>query len=305
MQRMLKLAAIGATAAIALAGCSDSKGGSPLAVGGGGGSTGTVTVGSANFPENVLLAEIYSQALEAKGITVKRQFNIGSREIIYGQIKAGNLTVLPEYNGALLSFVDKTATQTSTSDVDAALTAQLPSSLEILTSSQAQDNDSLCVTAATAGRDNLKTISDLAPYASSMSIGAAPEFETRTQGLIGLKSDYGLTFAGFKSLDTAGPITIAALRTGDVQVADIFSTDPSIVADHFTCLTDPKNVFGVENVTPLVYKAGLGSKGTAALDAVSAKLDTGSLTTLLSEVVTGKQDPSDVARAWLVSVGLG
>jgi osmoprotectant transport system substrate-binding protein len=299
------LAVIGLAGVLTLSACGGGSGKSsnPLNAGGGN-KNGTVTVGSANFTEDVLLAEIYSQALEAKGVKVKQQFNIGSRETYYPLIKSGTITIFPEYNGALLSYLNPKATANSTDDVDNALKAALPSSLEVLNPAAAQDKDSLVVTQATASKDKLSTISDLKPYASSFVIGGPSEFQTRQQGLLGLKSLYGLTFKSFKALDEDGPITHSALQHGNVQVADLFTTDPDIQVDHFVVLSDPKNVFGAQNVIPLVNKAGLTSTEINALNAVSAKLDTNTLLTLNKETTVDKQDPDTVAANWLKSVGL-
>ena len=135
-------------------------------------------------------------------------------------------------------------------------------------------------------------------------IGGSPEFQTRQQGLKGLKSVYGLEFKTFKALDAGGPLTQAALTRNTVQAADIFTTDPTIVKEKFVVLKDPENLFGFANVTPLVNKSGLPQKGADALDAVSAKLDTKTLLELDTQVQLEKKDPLDVATAWLKSAGL-
>ena len=121
---------------------------------------------------------------------------------------------------------------------------------------------------------------------------------------MGLKSEYGLTPKSFKALDAGGPLTEAALKNNNVQAADIFTTDPTIAPQKFVVLQDPKNLFGFENVLPLVYKSGLPAAGVAALNAVSAKLDTSALLAMDTQVQTDKKDPLPVAQAWLKSVGL-
>ncbi|MER6298303.1 ABC transporter substrate-binding protein [Kitasatospora sp. NPDC001539] len=269
------------------------------ATGAGGGSGSTVVVGSANFPENVLLGSIYSRALKAKGVKVQEKFNIGSREVLYGQLQSGNLTVLPEYNGALLAYLDSRATAVTTQDVNAALAKALPASLGILDSSPAEDKDSLSVTQETADKYNLKSISDLAAKAGEFTIGGPPEFKSRREQQF--KDVYGLTFKEWKpTADT----TANALKDGGVQVGNVFTTDPKIVQYKLVPLTDPKNVFGAQNVTPLVNKAGVDATATAALNAVSAKLDTAGLTALMKRVAVDKEDPSTVAEDWLKANGL-
>ncbi len=299
-------------AASALAGCSSSSsssGGSPLAPKS---SSGSVVVGSDNFPESVLLADIYGQALAAKGIKVSYNLNIGSREVTYNLVKSGSLTLKPEYNGALLSYLDKTAAQTSASEVDSAITAKLPSNLEILSPSTAQDNDTLTLSkqeAASLGLSKGATISDFITKLNgkSVTIGSSPEFQTRTQGLVGLENDYGLKASqiSYKSLDAGGPLTEKALTSGEVDAGDLFTTDPTISQGGLVTLVDNKNIFGVQNVLPLINKSALSQAGIEALNAVDAKLDSSTLLTLDTEVQVNKQDPLTVANGYLKAIGLG
>lgn len=287
-----------AAAALAATACTN---GNPLVPGP---KKGQVTVGSADFPENVLLADIYCSALKAKGVKVGTRFNVGSREVLYQQVRQGSLTVLPEYNGALLAYLDSKTRAATTQDINAGLAAKLPAQLEILDSSPAEDKNALVVAAATAAQDHLSSIADLAPYAPSMTIGGPPEFKERYQGLPGLKDKYGLTFKDFASLDTSGPITVKALAGDTVQVATLFTTDPSITSHNFKVLADPQQVFTAQNVTPLAYRASMTPVATATLNAVSAKLDTEALAAMMEQVMNQKKDIDVVADAWLKGVGL-
>jgi osmoprotectant transport system substrate-binding protein len=282
---------------------SASSGSNPLSPGG---SSGSVIVGSANFPENEVLAEIYALALQAKGVKATTKLNIGAREVYYPQIEKGAISIIPEYNGTLLTVeADPTSTAKTTAAVDAALAAKLPSTLTVLNPAPAQDSDSITVTAATAAKDHLKTIADLAPYASSMVLGGPPEFKTRTDGIAGLKANYGLTFKSFDPLDESGPITLAALTSGRVQAADVFTTTPQIISDKLVSLTDPKFNFAAQNVIPLVYKPDLTSTITATLNAVSAKLTTAALLQLDNAVITDKVNYTTAAQGFLTATGLG
>jgi osmoprotectant transport system substrate-binding protein len=268
-------------------------------------ATGAVVVGSANFPESELLAQIYVDALQGKGIKVTPKFNIGAREVTYPEIEKGAITIMPEYNGALLTTsVDPKSTATSTEEVNAALKAKLPSSLEILNSSPAQDKDSITVTQATAAKYHLTSISDLSPYAKDFVIGGPSEFQTRADGLVGLKNIYGLTFKSFSPLDESGPITIAALSSGKVQAADLFTTTPQIITDHFLSLADPKNMFAAQNVTPLVYKAGVNSTIVSTLNAVSAALTTDALVQMNKALTIDHASYTQVASGFLSQEGL-
>ncbi|MDO0910808.1 ABC transporter substrate-binding protein [Streptomyces sp. DT2A-34] len=296
--------ALAATAAL-LAGCSSSDKSDPLAEDGAGGDT--VVVGSNNFAESILLADIYGEALKAKGIKVTYKPNIGSRETTYGLLKNGSVTVLPEYNGSLLAYLDPKAEQKSADAVNAAVKAKLDAKLTLLESSPAEDKDSVSINAETAKKYKLtaeSSLEDLKDIAPELVIGGSPEFQTRQQGLKGLESEYGLKFKSFKALDAGGPLTQAALTKNTVQAADIFTTDPTITKEGFVVLKDPKNLFGFANVTPLVYKSGVSQEGVEALNAVSAKLDTKTLLDLDSQVQLENKDPLDVAKAWLKSAGL-
>src|SRR5208283_737574 len=306
-----RTAAIGiaAIACLAVAACSSSgsstasssSSANPLAPK----ATGAVVVGSANFPEDELLAQIYVDALQGKGVKVTPKFNIGAREVYYPEIEKGAITIIPEYNGALLTTsVDPTSTAASTADVNAALKAKLPSSLEILNSSSAQDKDSITVTQATATKYHLTSISDLSPYAKDFVIGGPPEFPTRADGIPGLKKIYGLTFKSFSPLDESGPITIAALQSGKVQAADLFTTTPQIVTDHFVSLADPKNLFAAQNITPLVYKSGVNSTIVSTLNAVSAALTTNALVQMNKALTVDHASYTQVASGFLSQEGL-
>lgn len=304
MRRMFGTATVLLSAALALTACSSSD---PLAGGttsatpagttSGGGKT--VVVGTANFPENVLLGSIYAQALKAKGVTVEEKPNIGSREVIYDQVKSGALTVLPEYNGGLLYFVDPKATATSTADVDAALKEKLPAELEILKSSAAEDKDSLTVTQETATKFSLTSIEDLAKVSKDMAVGGPPEFKKRREQQF--KDVYGLEFKEWKP---TGDTTADAIKDGTVQAGNVFTTDPKIIINKMVSLQDPKNVFSAQNVVPLVNKAGVDDTVKTTLDAISAKLTTEGLTQMMQKISVDKDDPAVVAKEWLTQNGL-
>lgn len=304
-RRIFSTTKIGAVAAavamlLPLSAC----GGDPTSGGGSGSSSSpAIVVGSANFPENQLLAEMYAQALEGKGVKVSRKFNIGARELYLKALKEGSINMIPEYNGALLAALSPggaaPAGVTTTDEVNAALKKVLPSGLAITKSSPAEDKDTLTVTAATAKKYHLKSIADLKPVASKLVVGAGPEFKTRSQGLVGLKKEYGLTFKSFKPLDPGGPLTKAALKKGQIQVANIFSTDSTIQTDKLVVLKDPKNLFLAQNVTPVLQKAKIKGKVAPTVNAVSAALTTESLTKYLAEVAVDKKSYATVAKEFL------
>jgi osmoprotectant transport system substrate-binding protein len=312
------LAVVGIAAVTACSSSSSSSSSTPAATGstgsassgsnplGGGSASGSVVVGSANFPENEVLAEVYALALQKAGVKATTKLNIGAREVYYPQVEKGAITIIPEYNGTLLTVeVDPTSTAKSTAAVDAELATKLPATLTVLNPAPAQDSDSITVTQATAAKDHLKSIADLTPVASQFVLGGPSEFKTRTDGVIGLKSVYGLTFKSFDPLDESGPITLSALTSGKVQAADVFTTTPQIVTDKLVSLTDPKNLFAAQNVIPLVYKSALTPTISSTLNAVDAKLTTSALLGLNVKVITDKEDYATAAQDWLNSVGLG
>jgi osmoprotectant transport system substrate-binding protein len=293
---------LAAATAVALVGCSSS---SSLSGGSGTKSAGSITVGSANFSENVILADIYGQALAAKGFKVSYKLNIGARAVYIPALEKGDIDVIPEYSGSILSYLDKTASASSGKDVASALTKALPSSLKALKPATAADSDSLNVTPEFAKANNLKSIADL-KNVKSYSLAAQSEFQTRPDGIPGLKSVYGLDNITFVAIaDGGGPATLKALLDNTVQVADIYSTTPSILASKLVTLTDPKSLFASQEVLPVVYKKKTSAKLESVLNAVSAKLTTKDLLSLNSKVSgDSKTDPAVAAKAWLKSAGL-
>lgn len=271
------------------------------------GSATAVAIGSANFAESELLAEIYAQSLEAKGVEVKRTFNIGARELYLKALQDGSIDLLPEYNGALLAALSEGGAPEGVSkpeDVLGALKKVLPAGTEVLEQSAAEDKDTLTVTQETATKHNLKTIDDLKPVAGQLAIGAGPEWAERYQGLKGLEELYGVKFKEFKPLDAGGPLTVKALLDGDIDVANIFSTDSSIATNNLVVLDDPRNLYLAENILPLIRTESKTDTITTALNAVSAKLTTENLTSYLAKVQVDKQDTATVAKAFLTENAL-
>jgi osmoprotectant transport system substrate-binding protein len=266
----------------------------------------SITVGSANFPENVVLAEIYAGALEAKGFKVDTKLNVGSREAIFPAMEKGDLGVLPEYTGALLSYVSKgKATAKDTAGQVTELKSTLPPKLTLLEASEAQDQDTVTCNKETVGKYQLKSLDDLAKVSKNVTMGGPPELAKREGfGLKGLKSVYGIEFKRFRPLDVAGPLTVAALKDGKVDCANLFSTQSAIPANGFISLEDPKGLVESEAVVPLIAKDKATPEATAALNAVSAKLTTENLKELVKRVEVDKDDAATVAGDFLSENGL-
>jgi len=307
MKRTILMTGAAAVAALALAACGANN--NPAApAGGGGGSTasaagGSITVGSADFSESQVLGEIYAGAIKAKGITVTTKPNIGSRDVYIKALQDGSIDIVPEYTGSLLTFLKGTAPSQDPDAVYTALKSTLPPTLVVLDKSTAEDKNSMVVTKDTAAKFSLKSIADLTAHQADITVAAPPEFQTRQQGLVGLKSEYGFAPANF--LPLKGAAVVNALTNGQAQAANIFSTDPSISANGFVTLEDPKLLFGSDNVVPLMRKDKVNDTITAALNAVSAKIDTATLTDLVKQVDVDKKDASAVAKDFLSKNGLG
>ena len=268
-------------------------------------STSTVTVGSADFPESQIIAEIYAQALEAKDIKVEKKLNIGAREIYIPALKNGEIGIIPDYSGNLLREFDPKATATSAEDVEAALTEAVPDGLEVLDQASAENKDSLNVTPEFAQEHNLKTIADL-KNVDGLRLAAQSEFKTRPYGIPGLAKVYGITGVKFTAIkDGGGPNTLKALLDKDVDVADIYTTTPSIKANNLVTLEDPKNLIAAQRVVPVINSSKLDDKAKEAINAVSAKLTTDDLVALNAENQgDSKAAPATLAKQWLQDKGL-
>jgi osmoprotectant transport system substrate-binding protein len=268
---------------------------------------GTIVVGvSGAFAENQIVAEMYASVLEHAGYTVERQFDLRSREISQSALESGQIDLKPEYLSSLLLFLDPNAEPSDDSaDVAAKDGAQLGSrGISVLTPSPAQDTNVFVANAETAQRLGLTTMTSLAAVADQLTLGAPPECPQRPFCLTGLRDTYGILFYDFEPLDAGGPQTVAALKTNDVQVGLLFSTDPSIRANGLVPLVDDKHLQDAENITPVIRTEKLNDEIGDLLDAVSARLTTDNVTTLVGKVVIDGQDVATVARDFLTANGL-
>ncbi len=263
----------------------------------GGSGSESLTVGSADFSESVVLAEVYAGALRGDGIDASTNTNIGSREIYLKALEDGSIDLIPEYTGALAIYYDNSFDKTDPDEVYTALKGLLPDNLEVLQKSQAEDVDTLAVTRQTAQDKDLKTVGDLKGSAQDMTLGAPPEFKTRAQGVPGIEKTYGVTFGDFRPLK--GQALVQALKNGQVDVANIFSTDPAIPQNDFVALEDTKKLFGSQNVVPLIAKDKATDEVTKTLNDVSAALTTEKLSDMLKQVDVDKKDPQAVAQQFL------
>ena len=300
----ISLAVLAAVLVLITSACGSAN---PLGGGAISGDLKSIAVGSADFPESKIIAEIYAQALEVNGFTVRRQFGIGSRETYIPAVKDHSIDLIPEYTGNLLQYFDKNTKATDPDAVELALYRALPGDLSILTPSPANDQDTVAVTDETAKKWNLKTIGDLAAHSAEVKFGAPSEFISRAEGLPGLKANYGLDVAPANFIaisDGGGPATVRALVDGTVTAADIFSTSPAIPQNKLVVLEDPKNNFLAANVVPLVASQKLSDQLKTVLDAVSAKLTTEALIEMNTETSgNGGIDTDQAAKKWVQQNG--
>lgn len=273
-------------------------------------------IGSTNFPEQLLLASMYSQALSAEGVDVNTRLNLGSREVVFPSIRSGELDIMPEYTGALLAHLSGSegestseseggAGPTKSEPVLEALRRELPDKLVALKPATAQDKDVLVVTQQTAEEYDLRSMADLSRVSDELVIGGPPEMETRWVGLPGLEEVYGADFKSFRSLDAGGPLTIGAIESGDVDVGRVFSTQAIIEERNWVVLDDPKNLVPAQNIIPIVREDALTETIRNTLNEISSKLTT-ELMTRLNGRLQGddQQSPQQVAQDWLKQEGL-
>jgi osmoprotectant transport system substrate-binding protein len=267
-----------------------------------------VTIASFNFPESVLLAEIYAQALEAADVPVERETALGTRELVMPALVQGLVELVPEYAGSALLFLAGPGSASADHDANHRALASRVSGfgLTALDASPAEDQNGFAVTRETAARFGLHTLSDLAPVADHLTFGGPPECVRRPSCLPGLESAYGIEFGQeISTLDAGGDRTVAALAQGTVDVALLFTSDAAIELNDFVLLQDDKGLQPAENVTPVVRQDALQRfPGLApVVNDVSALLTTDELRSMNTEVARGAR-PGAIAAAWLAHNGL-
>ncbi len=264
----------------------------------------TIVVGSQDYYSNEIIAEIYAQALEAKGYKIERQMKIGQREVYMPEVRSGSIDVFPEYTGNLLQYIDSKASVTAPEPVYRALEKKLPRELTVLNQAPAADQDSYVVTAKFASENGIRTIGDLAKVKGRLVLGGNSELESRPYGPKGLKSAYGVDVSFTPIEDSGGPLTIKSLREGRAQVVDLYSGNPELSTGEFVVLQDPKNLFLSSHVVPLV-SSKLPVRAARILDRVSAKLTSEDLRAMGARSVKSGQPASKIAKDWLKGKGLG
>jgi osmoprotectant transport system substrate-binding protein len=268
---------------------------------------GEVTVGvSGAFAENQLVAEMYAQVLENAGYTVSRELDIAARDVSDTALLNGKIDLKPEYTGyELPSFDKKAATNGAPEEVAQSLAdAVAAEGLVTYAISPANSTNVFVTTPEKAQQYNLTDMSSLAPVADQLVLGAPPECPKQDFCLPGLRKTYGIEFAEFRPLDIGGPKTVAAVKSGAVDVGELFSLDPNIASNGFTVLTDDKNLQAAGNFVPLVRQEVASEELGQLLDGVTTKLTDENMRDMVGQVLNEKRDVADVASEFLTSQGL-
>lgn len=298
------LTALTAAGLLTLSAC----GGDPLAedtAGSGdtGGGGDAIVIGSQAYYSNEIIAEAYAQALEAAGETVDRQYQIGQREVYLPEIEAGEIDLFPEYSGPLLQYWEAETPARQGEEVYTALQEAMPDGLRALAQAPATDQDSYVVTREFAEQHDLTTIADLAEVAEDLTLGANSEAENRPNGPQGIKEAYGID-VGFSPIeDSGGPLTVKALEDGDIQLAIVYTADPSITENDLVVLEDPEGLFLTSQVVPIASE-NVSEDAAGVVDEVSAALTTEVLRELNARSVTDELPSSTIAGDWLAEEGL-
>jgi osmoprotectant transport system substrate-binding protein len=264
---------------------------------------GTIVVGGFGFPESSILAQVYGQALAHDGYTITYKLNLGQREVVAPAIKSGQIDLYPGYAATDLEYYNNKAGE-ATGDV-AATTAKLnsylqPLGLAALSPSAAVDQNAFAVTKETQAKyNNITKLSDLAPIAGQLTMGAGPECLTRPYCIPGLDKTYGIKFKAFKALDTDGPLTRAAFKNGTIQVGLVFSSDGDLNALGLVVLQDDKHLEAADNVVPIIRTAVATDNVKKILNNIDKNLTTADLVAMNAQVSIDHKDPDVVAKAYL------
>ncbi|MBH0052573.1 ABC transporter substrate-binding protein [Salinibacterium sp. SWN139] len=299
----IAIAAVATGAVVALTGCATSDPTDSSA----GDSTdaSAIVVGSFAYPESEILGNIYALALEDAGFEVETKFNLGPRQTTIPALEDGSISLMPEYNGNLLFFYDTENEARTTADVDSALETTVPDGFRVLDSSPAEDKDAYVVTQELADAEGLVSIGDLKKI-EPFSLGASPQIAELPYGIPGLEEFYGLESITFVPIeDFGGPDTVKALVDDAVQVADIFTTSPDLVAKNLVVLDDPENLIAAQNIVPLLNSNIYSDELADVLNRISAALTTEDLIALRDRVEGAeKAQAATAAMDWLTDKGL-
>jgi osmoprotectant transport system substrate-binding protein len=270
-----------------------------------------IVIGSFNFTENQILGDIYATALEQHDYPIARLPDVATREIMEPALEQGVVDFVPEYQGTALTFLElrESPLAISAQSTYQRLQRELAGrGLIAFRYAPAESKNEVVVSSDTAAQYDLVTISDLEPVAGNMVFGGPPECPSRPLCLAGLEAIYGLEFGSFQPLDAGGPLTAAALRSGEVDAGILFTSSPDLVPGDLTLLVDDRRMQPPENIVPFARREIVETYGgdlVRLVNSISARLSTISLRTLNQRVEVGGEDPLEVARDWVEEEGLG
>ena len=269
----------------------------------------SLTIGSKNFTEEFILGNIYAQALQAAGYTVKTQFNLGSEQIANRALKRGQVDAYPEYTAtALTSFFHvKIADLPKSAGAvyEQAKREYAKENLTALPPTPFSDAQAVGMTKKEADSLGVKTISDLKPKAGSIVFAGTPECKQRVDCLLGLQQDYGLKFKKFITVDIAQ--RYKAADDGQAQLIEVFTTDGQLATGKYVVLVDDKHLFPPYNATLVVRDSvlkNLGPDAQKVVEQVQKGMTEKVMQELNSRVDIDKQEPKDVAAQYLKETGL-
>ena len=312
-RRLTRTAALAVLAAVALllAACSSSGSSSTASTGGGSSSSPgssnvgngkSITLGTKNFTEEFVVGALYQLALQAKGYKVVYKPNIGATEVVDKALTSGQIDAYPEYTGesaVTVAGINTIATSPQ-QEYDLAKTFYAKRGQSMSAMTPFFDTDAIAVTKAYAAKYGLKTTADLKKI-PHFTLGARPEFQGRQQGAVGIQKVYGVNNFSFKSL--ALGLQYQALDSGAINAADVFTTDPQLASGKYVVLTDPKHIFGFQNVALVINTKKLNQLGgqqfMTIINQVNALLTTPAITAMNKAVAIDKQDPQTVAKTFL------
>jgi osmoprotectant transport system substrate-binding protein len=266
-----------------------------------------VVLGTKNFTEEFILGQLYAQALRAKGFSVTLKSDIGPSEVMDRKLADGTIDGYPEYTGTVLSVFGHDVKRPASAQE----AYQLAASVErrhhaaLLAMAAAEDTDVVITRPAYASQHRLRSLADLVRLGGTASLAGPPEFRTRFNGLVGMRQEYGIRALRFRPMSIGSQYS--ALSDGRAQLAVAFTTDGNLTRGGFTMLSDPKNIFGFQNVTFVARDSVLSREGSAfsqTINAVSAKLTTQALRLMNAAVALDQQSPASVARQFLGANGL-
>jgi osmoprotectant transport system substrate-binding protein len=316
-RRFPRAAALAVLAAVALllAACSSSSSSSSTGSAAGGSSSSSssssnvgngrsVTLGTKDFTEEFIVGALYQQALQAKGYKVVYKPNIGPTEVVDKALTSGQIDAYPEYTGesaVTVGGINTTVTSPQQEyDLAKQFYAKRGQSMSAMT--PFFDTDAIAVTKTYATKYGLKTTADLKKV-PHFTLGARPEFQGREQGAVGIQKEYGVKNFTFKSL--ALGLQYQALDSGAVNAADVFTTDPQLASGKYVVLTDPKHIFGFQNIALVINTKKLNELGGQQfiniINQVNALLTTQAIIAMNKAVAIDKQEPGTVAKTFLTA----